>query len=132
MPSQPPTTRALASHPSSRGRRDSRRYWLRCLVVAVPVASLSVGSFVIAVPAWAAPTSTPATLTPAPPTGTNNYYRGPVTLNLSATDAANGVQRLEYRLGNAAPFQTATSATVPYPSTLTGSVQIAQQGTTTV
>ncbi|GAA3208720.1 ThuA domain-containing protein [Dactylosporangium siamense] len=128
MPSQPPTTSALTTHP----HRASRRRLLRRLAIAVPVASLSVGSLAIAVPAWAAPTSTPATLTPAPPTGTNNYYRGPVTLNLSATDAANGVQRLEYRLGNTAPFQTATSAASPYPSTLTGSAQITQQGTTTV
>src|ERR1043165_1106496 len=132
MPSQPPTTRALTSQPFSRARRHLRRHGLRRLLVAVPVASLAIGSLAIAVPAWAAPTSTPATLSPAPPTGTNNYYRGPVTLNLSATDAVNGVQRLEYRLGNAAPFQAAVSSTGPYPSTLTGSVQITQQGTTTV
>lgn len=102
------------------------------LVVALPVASTSVASLMLAAPAWAAPVSSPATLTPAPPTGTNNWYRGPVTLNLSATDATSGVQRLEYRLGNAAPFQTAVSATGPYPATLTGSVQLTQQGTTTV
>jgi type 1 glutamine amidotransferase len=91
-----------------------------------------VGSLILAGPAWAAPTSSPATLTPAPPTGTNNWYRGPVTLNLSATDATSGVQRLEYRLGNAAPFQAAVSATSPYPATLAGSVQLTQQGSTTV
>ncbi|MEV4141366.1 hypothetical protein AB0J72_55560, partial [Dactylosporangium sp. NPDC049742] len=118
--------------PSGRARTDARRHLLRCLVAAVPVASMSVGSLVIATPAWAAPTSAPATLTPATPSGTNNYYRGPVTLNLSATDAANGVQRLEYRLGNTAPFQTAVSATGPFPASLSGSVQITQQGTTTV
>ncbi|MDG6105613.1 ThuA domain-containing protein [Dactylosporangium aurantiacum] len=109
----------------------SRRLLLG-LVVALPVASTSVASLILAAPAWAAPTSVPATLTPSPATGTNNWYRGPVTLNLSATDATSGVQRLEYRLGNAAPFQTAVSATAPYPPTLTGSVQLTQQGSTTV
>ncbi len=92
-------------------------------------AVLPVASLAIAVPASAATTAAPdavsaaistATLTPAAPTGTNGWYRGPVTLNLSATDAVNGVQRIEYRLGNAAPFQTATSADAPFPSTLTG------------
>ncbi|MEV4141552.1 hypothetical protein AB0J72_56520, partial [Dactylosporangium sp. NPDC049742] len=93
---------------------------------------MSVGSLVLAAPAWAAPTSAAATLTPAVATGTNSWYRGPVTLNLSATDGAGGVQRLEYRLGNTAPFQTVASAPSPFPGTLSGSMQITQQGTTTV
>lgn len=118
MSSQPPPTR--------------RRLPRRLLATVLPTMLLSVGALAVAAPAWAAPTSAPATLTPATPTGTNGWYRGPVTLNLSATDAVNGVQRLEYRLGNTAPFQTAVSATAPYPATLAGSVPINQQGTTTI
>lgn len=131
MSSQPPVARTLRSHP--RARRDTRRRLLRCLVAALlPAASLSAGSLAVGTPAWAAPTSAPAVLSPTAPTGTNGWYRGPVTLNLSATDAANGVERLEYRLGNSAPFQTAASAAAPYPASLTGSVQITQQGSTAV
>ncbi|MGW5668578.1 ThuA domain-containing protein [Micromonospora sp. NPDC003776] len=127
----PATT--LSAHPSRRSGRAARRRLLRFLLAAVlPAASLSVGSLAVGTPAWAAPTSAPAVLTPTAPTGTNSYYRGPVTLNLSATDTVNGVQRLEYRLGNTAPFQTAAAAPAPYPATLAGSVQITQQGTTTV
>ncbi|MBY8875106.1 ThuA domain-containing protein [Micromonospora sp. PLK6-60] len=106
---------------------------MRCLVaVILPATSLSAASLAVGTPAWAAPTSAPAVLTPTAATGTNNWYREPVTLNLSATDAVNGVQRLEYRLGNTAPFQTAASAADPYPASLAGSVQITQQGSTVV
>jgi type 1 glutamine amidotransferase len=83
-------------------------------------------------PAQAAPTSSTVTVNPASPTGTNGWYRGAVTLTFSATDATNGVQRLEYRLGSTAPFQTVVSADAPYPSTLSGSVQVTQEGTTSV
>ncbi|MFG2054315.1 ThuA domain-containing protein [Micromonospora sp. NPDC048930] len=128
MPSQPPLVVR-----TRRAGTDPRRRLLRCLVAAVlPAATLSAGSLAVGTPAWAAPTSAPAVLTPTAPTGTNGWYRGPVTLNLSATDGVNGVQRLEYRLGNAAPFQTAASAAAPYPASLTGSVQITQQGSTAV
>jgi type 1 glutamine amidotransferase len=133
MPNQPPTAKTLRSHPSGRTAGASRRRLVRCLVAAaLPAASMSVGSLVFAAPAWAAPTSAAATLTPAVATGTNSWYRGPVTLNLSATDGAGGVQRLEYRLGNTAPFQTVASAPTPFPGMLSGSVEITQQGSTTV
>ncbi|MCW3842878.1 ThuA domain-containing protein [Micromonospora yasonensis] len=133
MSSQHPVARSLRSHPSRRASSDTRRRLLRCAVAAVlPAASLSAGALAVGTPAWAAPTSAPAILTPTAATGTNGFYRGPVTVNLSATDAVNGVQRLEYRLGNAAPFQTAASAAAPYPASLAGSVQISQQGTTAV
>ncbi|NES30287.1 hypothetical protein GCE86_07720 [Micromonospora terminaliae] len=93
---------------------------------------MSAGSLAVGTPAWAAPTSAPAVLTPTAATGTNGWYRDPVSVNLSTTDAVNGVQRLEYRLGNSAPFQTAASATAPYPASLAGTVPITQQGTTVV
>jgi len=116
---------------------DRKRILRRCLAVAVlPVASLA-----IALPASAATTAAPdavsaaistGTLTPAAPSGTNGWYRGPVTLNLSATDTVTGVQRIEYRLGTAAPFQTAASVNAPFPSTLTGSVPVSPEGTTSI
>jgi type 1 glutamine amidotransferase len=121
------------ARPSAGGRK---RLLLRCLVAAaLPAASLA-----IAVPASAATSvadavsaaTSSATLTPAAPSGTNGWYRGPVTLNLSATDTVTGVQRIEYRLGTAAPFQTAASADAPFPSTLTGSVPLSQAGTSTI
>jgi type 1 glutamine amidotransferase len=127
MPTHHPGARTRLPYPRD-NRRFARRLMLRCLVAT----ALSAASLAIAAPASAAPTSAVATLTPATPTGTNSYYRGPVTLNLSATDAVNGVQRLEYRLGNAAPFQTVVSANAPFPATLAGSVQISQEGTTSV
>jgi len=96
----------------------------------MPAAFLAIGSPASAVDAATAASS--ASLAPAAPSGTNGWYRGPVTLNLSATDAVNGVQRIEYRLGNAAPFQTAVSANAPLPSTLSGSVALTQEGSTTV
>jgi type 1 glutamine amidotransferase len=111
-----------------RNRRSTRRRLALCGLAAVlPVAPIAVAS-----PVAAAPVSAAATLTPSAPTGTNGYYRGPVTLNLSASDAQHGIQRLEYRLGNAAAFQSVASAPAPYPATLTGSVPIDQQGTTSV
>nr|BFE57831.1 hypothetical protein GCM10020063_023570 [Dactylosporangium thailandense] len=124
----------MSSHPSTAlEARDPGRRLVRCLVaVALPVASISAGSLVLASSAWAAPASATATLTPAVATGTNSWYRGPVTLNLSATDGVGGVQRLEYRLGNTAPFQTAAAAGAPYPGALAGSVKITQEGSTTV
>ena len=120
--------------PSADGSKGRLR---RCLIVAVlPVASLA-----IVMPASAATTAasdavsaatSAATLTPAAASGTNGWYRGPVTLNLSATDAVSGVQRIEYRLGSTAPFQTAVSAPAPFPATLAGSVPITQEGSTSI
>jgi type 1 glutamine amidotransferase len=102
----------------------------------LPVASLAIampasGATTAASDAVAAATSV-ATLTPAAPSGTNGWYRGTVSLNLSAADAVNGVQRIEYRLGTAAPFQTAVSADAPFPSTLAGSVPVSPEGTTSI
>lgn len=110
----------------------ARRVGPRRLPALTLAAVLVAATLGVASPALAAPTSTVVTPSPATPTGTNNYYRGPVTLTFSATDAVNGVQRLEYRLGPAAAFQTVVSAGAPYPTTLTGSVQITQEGSTSV
>src|SRR5262245_43374963 len=108
MPSALTPTR---TQPSFRGRK---RLLLRLLMAAsMPAAVVAIASPAAAADTPSAATST-ATLTPAAPSGTNNWYRGPVTLNLSAADTVGGVQRIEYRLGSTAPFQTAVSANAPF------------------
>ncbi len=125
----PSALRPRHTQSSLRGRK---RQLLRVLLaVAMPAAMLAIASPATASDALSAATST-ATLTPAAPSGTNGWYRGPVTLNVSATDAVSGVQRIEYRLGSTAPFQTAVSADAPFPAALAGSVPITQEGSTSI
>ncbi|MFC4776600.1 OmpL47-type beta-barrel domain-containing protein [Paenibacillus sp. GCM10023252] len=64
---------------------------------------------------------TVATINPAEPDGQNGWYRGPVLLELSASDSASGVSYTEYTLDGNVTFS-------PY----TGTVVIGQDGKTTV
>ena len=101
---------------------------LRTLCISVVAAVL-----IPAAPSWAADTTPPAvgvaTLSPAVPTGQNSWYRGPVTLNLSATDDV-GIDRFQYSLNGGASYidVPVTGA----PTSATASAVIAQEGSTAV
>jgi len=75
------------------------------------------------------PTVNAATLSPTPPTGHNNWYRGPVTLNMSATDDV-GVVRFQYSLNGGATY-----IDVPLgapAASASASAEITQEGSTSV
>jgi type 1 glutamine amidotransferase len=106
------------------GRRVRASAAAACAMVAV---------IVPAAPAWAADTTPPtvnaATLSPSPPTGQNNWYRGAVTLNLSASDDV-GIDRFQYSLNGGASY-----IDVPVegaPASATASAVITQEGSTGV
>ena len=76
-----------------------------------------------------APTITAATLDPAKPTGMRSpWYRGPVTVKLSATDDT-AVTKLQYSTDNGATWQDAAITVGP---SVSGTVAISQQGNTVV
>src|SRR5215207_9513803 len=75
------------------------------------------------------PTVNPATLSPAVPTGHNNWYRGPVTLNMTATDVV-GVVKFQYSLNAGATY---TDVPLAEPAVSAGaSAEITQEGSTSV
>ncbi|WP_182877376.1 OmpL47-type beta-barrel domain-containing protein [Microbispora sp. H10670] len=70
-----------------------------------------------------------ATLSPSAPTGQNNWYRGPVTLNVSATDDV-GIAKFQYSLNGGTAY-----IDVPVegaPASATASAVITQEGNTSV
>ncbi|MEU8199477.1 ThuA domain-containing protein [Microbispora amethystogenes] len=70
-----------------------------------------------------------ATLSPSAPTGQNNWYTGPVTLNVSATDDV-GIAKFQYSLNGGAAY-----IDVPVqgaPASATASAVITQEGNTSV
>ncbi|MFC7381854.1 ThuA domain-containing protein [Sphaerisporangium rhizosphaerae] len=86
-----------------------------------------------AAPSWADETTPPtinvATLSPSAPTGQNNWYRGSVTLNMSATDDV-GLAKFQYSLNGGAAY-----IDVPVegaPASATASAVITQEGNTSV
>lgn len=105
-----------------------RRFRTSAVVVCVTAAAL-----LPAAPSWALETTPPtinaATLSPAAPTGQNNWYRGPVTLNVSATDDV-GIAKFQYSLNGGAAY-----IDVPVegaPASATASAVITQEGNTSV
>jgi type 1 glutamine amidotransferase len=75
------------------------------------------------------PTVNVATLSPTPPTGHNNWYTGPVTLNLTATDDV-GVVKFQYSLNGGTTYIDLPLAA---PSTsASASAEITQEGATNV
>ncbi|MEV4536552.1 ThuA domain-containing protein [Asanoa sp. NPDC049518] len=96
-------------------------------------ACVTAAVFIPAAPSWAAETTPPtinvATLSPAAPTGQNNWYRGPVTLNLSGTDDV-GIATFQYSLnGGAAYIDLPVEGA---PASATASAVITQEGNTSV
>jgi type 1 glutamine amidotransferase len=106
------------------GRRVRASAAAACAMVAV---------IVPAAPAWAADTTPPtvnaATLSPSPPTGQNNWYRGAVTLNLSASDDV-GIDRFQYSLNGGASYIDVSVEGAP--ASATASAVITQEGSTGV
>jgi type 1 glutamine amidotransferase len=105
-----------------------RRFRTSAAVVCVTAAAL-----IPAAPSWAQETTPPtinvATLSPTAPTGLNNWYRGSVTLNLSATDDV-GIAKFQYSLNGGAAY-----IDVPVegaPASATASAVITQEGNTSV
>lgn len=102
----------------------------RASVVAACVTAVAL---IPAAPSWADET-TPltinvATLSPSAPTGQNNWYRGSVTLNMSATDDV-GIAKFQYSLNGGAAY-----IDVPVegaPASATASAVITQEGNTSV
>lgn len=70
-------------------------------------AFLTAAALIPATPSWAQETTPPtinvATLSPSAPTGQNNWYSGPVTLNVSATDDV-GIAKFQYSLNGGAAY----------------------------
>jgi type 1 glutamine amidotransferase len=104
------------------------------LFVSAVVAACAIGTATVAAaPAWAAdstpPTVSVATLSPTPPTGQNNWYRGAVTINLSATDDV-GIDRFQYSVNAGASYIDVPVAGAP--TAATASAQITQEGSTGV
>jgi type 1 glutamine amidotransferase len=103
------------------------------LRASASAACVVMALIVPAAPAWAAdttlPTVNPATLSPTPPTGQNNWYRGPVTLNLSATDDV-GIDKFQYSLNGGASYIDVPVAGAP--TSASASAQITQEGSTSV
>jgi type 1 glutamine amidotransferase len=105
----------------------------RTLRAAAVAACATMAMLIPAAPSWAAdtvpPTVSPATLSPTPPTGQNNWYRGAVTLNLSGTDDI-GIDRFQYSLNGGASYIDVPVAGAP--TSATASAQISQEGATSV
>ena len=104
----------------------------RSLTLAV-AAFLTAAALSPATPSWAQETTPPtinvATLSPSAPTGQNNWYTGPVTLNVSATDDA-GIAKFQYSLNGGAAY---TDVPVEGAPTLAAaSAVITQEGNTSV
>ncbi|MER6832340.1 ThuA domain-containing protein [Streptosporangium sp. NPDC000563] len=102
----------------------------RTLAVA---ACVTAAALIPAAPSWADETTPPtinvATLSPSAPTGQNNWYRGSVTLNMSATDDV-GIAKFQYSLNGGAAY-----IDVPVegaPASATASAVITQEGNTSV
>ncbi|MFB9682445.1 ThuA domain-containing protein [Streptosporangium vulgare] len=96
-------------------------------------ACVTAAALIPAAPSWAEETTPPtinvATLSPSAPTGQNNWYRDPVTLNMSATDDV-GIAKFQYSLNAGAAY-----IDVPVegaPATATASAVITQEGNTSV
>ncbi|MET8141556.1 ThuA domain-containing protein [Sphaerisporangium sp. NPDC005288] len=105
-----------------------RRFRASAVAVCVTAAVL-----IPAAPSWAQETTPPtinvATLSPSAPTGQNNWYRGSVTLNMSATDDV-GIAKFQYSLNGGAAY-----IDVPVeeaPASATASAVITQEGNTSV
>jgi hypothetical protein len=99
----------------------------RALSIAALAAALvaATGGEALAQADTTAPTLNVATLSPSPATGHNGWYRGPVTLNLTATDEV-GVVRFQYSLNSGGSY---TDVVLPAPATAAGtSVEITQEG----
>jgi type 1 glutamine amidotransferase len=96
-------------------------------------AFLTAAALITATPSWAEETTPPtinvATLSPSAPTGQNNWYTGPVMLNVSATDDV-GIAKFQYSLNGGAAY-----IDVPVegaPTSATASAVITQEGNTSV
>jgi type 1 glutamine amidotransferase len=99
--------------------------------VKVRIIGLALGATLAVAPAaqaqdTTAPTLNVATLSPAPATGHNNWYKtSPVTLNLSAADDV-GVARFQYSTNAGQTFTDVNLAAPVSPATAT--VEITQEG----
>ena len=102
---------------------------LRPLAVAI----IAFGVVLIGTASAQAPDTTPpivtsATLTPPPPTGTNNWNRNAMTLNLTATDDV-AVDKFQYSLNSGATYVDVP--VTPGPS-VSASIPMTQEGNITV
>ncbi|MET8162492.1 ThuA domain-containing protein [Sphaerisporangium sp. NPDC005289] len=100
---------------------------------SVVAACVTAAVLIPAAPSWAEETTPPAinvaTLSPSAPTGQNNWYRGSVTLNMSATDDV-GIAKFQYSLNGGAAY-----IDVPVegaPASATASAVITQEGNSSV
>ena len=104
----------------------------RRLRTSAVAACVTAAAFIPAAPSWAQDTTPPtvnvATLSPAP-TGQNNWYRGSVTLNMSATDDI-GIAKFQYSLNGGAAYIDVPVAGAP--ASATASAVITQEGNTSV
>ncbi|MBP2705019.1 ThuA domain-containing protein [Microbispora sp. RL4-1S] len=100
---------------------------------SVVAACVTAAALIPAAPSWAEETTPPtinvATLSPSAPTGQNNWYRGPVTLNMSATDDV-GIDKFQYSLNGGAAYIDVPVAGAP--ASATASAVITQEGNTSV
>ena len=102
---------------------------LRPLAVAIVAFGVAViGTASAQVPDATPPTVTSATLTPPPPSGTNNWNRNALTLELTATDDV-AVEKFQYSLNNGATY---TDVPVTPGPSVSASILITQEGNTTV
>lgn len=96
-------------------------------------ACVTAAALIPAAPSWAEETTPPtinvATLSPSAPTGQNNWYRGSVTLNMSATDDV-GIAKFQYSLNGGAAYIDVPVA--GEPASATASAVITQEGNTSV
>jgi hypothetical protein len=102
---------------------------LRPLAVAIVAFGVAViGTASAQVSDTTPPTVTSATLTPPPPSGTNNWNRNALTLELTATDDV-AVEKFQYSLNNGATY---TDVPVTPGPSVSASILITQEGNTTV
>ncbi len=102
---------------------------LRPLAVAIVVLGVAViGTASAQVPDTTPPVVTSATLTPPPPTGTNNWNRNTMTLNLAATDDV-AVEKFQYSLNNGATY---TDVPVTLGPSVSAAIPMTQEGNITV
>jgi type 1 glutamine amidotransferase len=101
---------------------------LRLLVLTVAALVVLVGSASSQIPDTTAPTVDSATLTPPPPSGTNNWNRNALTLELTASDDV-AVQKFQYSLNNGATY---TDVPVTPGPSVSASILIDLEGNTNV